>query len=121
MQTHQYRITFKSVYHDCYLHCDEIMYIQGGSGSVTLWFAPGSKHGTKDVVSTSLTELMQQLPPNFFMRVHNSWIVNMEHVTGHTKKAGHQLKMTNGELIPIARLRKKEVLRALETYYSTNR
>jgi two-component system, LytTR family, response regulator len=61
------------------------------------------------VSSRNLGEYEKQLAHNNFLRIHNSYLVNMDNVVNVQKKDGIYLKMNNNEHVPVSK-RKKEVL-----------
>jgi two-component system LytT family response regulator len=61
------------------------------------------------ISSRNLGAYEKQLSQNNFLRVHNSYLVNMDNALNIQKKDGIYLKMNNNEYIPISK-RKKDVL-----------
>lgn len=57
------------------------------------------------------------IPKGFFYRVHNRHIVNVNHIKKYIKDKGDYLVMVNnsGEMIPVARARKKDFLNYLKS------
>ncbi len=53
----------------------------------------------KEFVRGKMSEIIQQLPPNF-QKCHRSYIVNINYITTYLKT---EVKMKNGSLIPISR------------------
>ncbi|MCX2480032.1 LytTR family DNA-binding domain-containing protein [Pedobacter sp. MC2016-15] len=64
------------------------------------------------LVSQSLKEFDSQLSPSGFMRVHQSHLVNLKHVTGYKKKSN--MLLLEGELqIPVSQHKKIKVMEYL--------
>lgn len=59
------------------------------------------------LVTGTLKEFEEKLPASVFCRVHNSHLINMNHVRQYTKGKGGQVKMTNGKMIDVS-LRKRD-------------
>lgn len=80
-------------------------------GEDVLWVkADGSysrihfKNGKKMMVSINLTNMMKDLPPENFIRIHRSYIVNIRNIESI---AGNCVRM-NGQYIPIGREYRKD-------------
>jgi two-component system, LytTR family, response regulator len=67
----------------------------------------------KFLVCKTLKEYEMQLPQSSFLRIHNSFIINLDHVKTYVRGRGGQLEMSNGEFLDVARNRKQLVLEAL--------
>lgn len=65
------------------------------------------------VVSRNLKEYETILEYFKFMRVHNSYLVNPQHVVRYEKKDGGFLVLSNDANIPVSQRRKDEVLKGL--------
>jgi len=61
------------------------------------------------------SDLEQELPNHWFIRVHRSYIVNLQHVVS---VEGAKLKLDNGKEIPVSRYRLRETSNAFIRYYS---
>ncbi len=62
------------------------------------------------VVSKTLSEIEEQLNPDQFVRVHASFLINMDHVKRFIKEDGGYILMSNGIHIPVSRRKKQEFL-----------
>lgn len=87
----------------------EIMYCQASS-NYTYVFTTDDR---KVVVSKTLSEIDRSLRPKYFLRVHKSFTVNLNHVKRFTNLDGGELILQNGTSIPVSRRKKGEVLQAL--------
>lgn len=65
------------------------------------------------LVCKTLKEYDVTLPQPPFLRIHNSHIINLDHVKSYVKGRGGQAEMTNGVFVDIARNRKQPFLDAL--------
>lgn len=66
-------------------------------------------------IGESMGELMDQLPPDVFIRCQRSYLVNLHHVRSTD---GKFVCMTNGETVPVGRSSCAETLAAVEQYRS---
>lgn len=62
------------------------------------------------MVSKSLSDIENQLDPDVFIRVHASFLVNLQYVKKYIKDDGGHILMSNGTSIPISRRKKQEFL-----------
>ena len=65
---------------------------------------------SKLLVSKTLKEYEKLLSGLQFIRVHQSHIINLDHIRQYLKNDGGYLEMTDGSSIPIARRKKKQLL-----------
>lgn len=70
-------------------------------------------NGKKILASKPMADYISILESNGFIRVHKSFMVNKEFIVSMIK-TDDQIEMKNGELIPISRRRKEEVLNLLK-------
>jgi len=72
------------------------------------------KSGQSILVSQSLKEFDSQLSPSGFMRVHQSHLVNLKHITGYRKKTN--MLLLEGELqVPVSQNKKIKVMAYLNS------
>lgn len=69
--------------------------------------------GKKLVVTKSIKEFDQMLQSHNFVRTHNSYLVNINHVKKYVKGSGGYLVMTNGSTVDVSRTNKDKVLQYL--------
>ena len=86
---------------------DEILYCQSDGAYSYVFFRDGSKL----YISKTLRYLETALCTFHFFRVHNSYIVNLNHVRKYSKTDGGMLILTSGEKIRVSRSKKEELLR----------
>lgn len=72
----------------------------------------------KILVSKNLKEFESLLPMPQFVRVHNSYLINIEHVKSYVKGRGGQVQMSNNEFLDVARNRKQLFLDVIMPGYS---
>lgn len=72
------------------------------------------KSGQKILVSQSLKEFDRQLSPAGFMRVHQSHLINLQHITGYRKKTN--MLLLEGQIeIPVSQNKKLKVMNYLNS------
>lgn len=84
------------------LPCSTICYLEA-SGSYCNLHTTEHK---KIMVSQPLGDIARFLPQDVFVRIHRSYIINMNHVSCY----GGNCFLIDGEEIPIGRIYRKEVL-----------
>ncbi|MCC6413115.1 MAG: LytTR family transcriptional regulator, partial [Saprospiraceae bacterium] len=89
-----------------FLNVDEIVYCEA-AGSYTQFQL---RDGRKVLVSKNLREYELMLDNESFMRVHNSYLVNLREVQRYVKTEGGYLLMKNGAQIGISPKKREEFL-----------
>ncbi len=87
-----------------FINVDEIMYCKA-EGSYTTFKLT---NGTSLLVSKHLKEYENLLTDQHFMRVHNSFLINLNEVKKYVKSDGGYILMNNGESVSISRNKKEE-------------
>jgi len=72
------------------------------------------KNGQKIIASRTLKELEEMLEDYSFIRVHHSYLVNLNEVDKYIKGEGGYLLMSNGTNIDVSRSRKEFLLKKLQ-------
>ena len=85
---------------------DDILYCQSDGAYSYVHFADGSHL----YISKALRYLEDALCQFHFFRVHNSYIVNLNHVRKYSKSDGGVLMLTNGDKVRVSRAKKDEFL-----------
>ena len=67
------------------------------------------------LVSKTLVEFEELLVEFSFIRIHKTHLVNLKKVTAWLKTDGGMLRMSNGDVVPISRRRKEEIIKKLRT------
>ena len=88
---------------------DEIIRLEAEGSYCTVYLEAGDRV----VVSKTLLEVEKSLPKNQFFRAHAKHAINKDYVKQILHADGGHIEMTNGDAIPIARRRKKELLNFL--------
>lgn len=69
----------------------------------------------KILVSKTLGDFEKILTSELFLRIHNSYIINIQEVRKYIKGDGGLLNMSNGDQLPVSRINKPKLLSALKT------
>ena len=88
-------LLFKTDYKQVRIRPDDILYVEGMAEYLKI-FHTGSS--TPLIIHLSMKRLMEQLPDDRFMRVHKSYIVNMNRISGNNRT---QVFIGNDTIIPI--------------------
>jgi len=88
------------------IRLENILYIKGAGVYTELFL----ENGEKELHDKSL-EKLEKLLPDFFERIHKSYLVKMTEANKIIISSGskYELELTNGEVLPIGRTRYKEV------------
>lgn len=65
------------------------------------------------LVSRTLKDFEEMLPPETFLRIHHSTIINKNHVEKYIRGDGGQVLMQNGTLLDVSKRKKTEFLLAI--------
>jgi len=79
----------------------------------TLFWLSGNR---KIMVSKTIKEFDSLLANSGFIRVHQSHLVNLEHIDRFMKKDGGWLRMKDGSSVPVSPNLKKQVLQAIQDH-----
>lgn len=71
------------------------------------------KDKRKLVISKTLSDIEEMLPPEHFQRIHHSTLVNLSHVTHFFKTDGGYLVLDNGEKLIVSKSKKEGLLERL--------
>lgn len=83
----------------------DIIYCKASSSYTELILLDGSKK----LVSRVLKDIAFQLDSFDFQRIHQSYLINMEHLKSYHRSDGGFVEMINGDQIAVARGRKQEL------------
>lgn len=88
----------------------DIIRIESSSNYSIIYFTTGSKL----TVSRTLKAFEEHLAPYNFIRIHQSHLINREHVTGFKNGEKAYIIMKGNDVIEISRRKKQEVLQLLK-------
>ncbi|MDH7447949.1 LytR/AlgR family response regulator transcription factor [Aquimarina sp. 2201CG14-23] len=85
----------------------EILYCESDGSYTQVFLDSGIKH----VISKNLKQLSHQLDDNYFIRIHQSFIVNINSIKEYYRGDGGEVILLNGKNIPVSRSKKNELLK----------
>ena len=88
----------------------DIIYCKANSSYTEIFLLDG----TSKLVSRVLKDIAFQMESFDFMRVHQSYLVNMEHLKSYHRSDGGFVEMINADRIPVSRGRKEELTTRLK-------
>lgn len=65
------------------------------------------------MVSRTLKDIESMLPQPIFMRIHHSYVVNINHIKEYIRGEGGEVLLSNGDQLMVSRNKKEELLAAL--------
>lgn len=92
-----------------FIEAGKIIYAQA-EGSYTHVFLNDKR---KLIISKTLSDIEEMLPPDLFHRIHHSTLVNLSHVTHLFKTDGGYLVLENGEKLAVSKSRKDSLMERL--------
>lgn len=92
-----------------FVETGKIIYAQA-EGSYTHVFLNDKR---KLVISKTLSDIEEMLPPDLFHRIHHSTLVNISHVTHLFKSDGGYIVLENGEKLAVSKSKKDSLLERL--------
>lgn len=95
-----------------FLTIQDIVYCKADGNYTDIWLRNQPK---KQTFTKLLKYIEELLPTDVFYRVHHSYLINLQQVEQYIKGEGGEVKMSNGDLVPVARPNKQELLRLLES------
>jgi len=88
---------------------EDILYIEADGNYATI-----RTKGKAALVSKTIKELSEILPSNTFFRPHQSFLINLNHVTGFSREDGGFILLQDQFRVPVARRRKQELMTQLQ-------
>ena len=79
----------------------EILYLKAEGRYTTIYL----KDKTKLISSRNVGEYEKLLEHNDYFRIHNSYLVNLDHIIGINNKTGRSCKIVTEEVLPVAKRR----------------
>jgi two-component system LytT family response regulator len=68
----------------------------------------------KIVASKTLGYFEGMLPAGQFIRIHKSYLINIQHVKKYLKRNGGELVMSNNDILPVSRNHRTEILKLIQ-------
>ncbi|MBA3985664.1 MAG: response regulator transcription factor [Flavobacteriales bacterium] len=93
-----------------FVNTQDILYCEAGGSYTTFVLA----NGKKLLVSKHLKEYENMLSDQHFMRVHNSYLINLKEVKKYVKADGGYIVMNNDDIVSISRGKKDAFIEAMQ-------
>lgn len=103
------RIAIPSTKETLFISPSDILYCKSDNNYTIFFLTNKQKH----IASKPIFEYEEILKPHGFLRCHQSYLVNKNHIKSWIKYDGDRLLMNNGFEIPIARNRKEKIKAAI--------
>jgi two-component system LytT family response regulator len=91
------------------VNVDDILFFESDGNYTTVVM----KNNRSSVISKPIGKFEDMVDPSVFFRVHNSYLVNLFHVTKFVRSDGGYIVLENGKTISVARNRRDAFLEAL--------
>jgi len=85
---------------------NQILYCKASGNYTEVFF----ENESSLLIARKLKETANSLANDWFLRIHQSYLVNMRFATQYLRKSGGQLMMSDGKQLPISKTHKAEVL-----------
>ncbi len=85
---------------------DEILYCESDGSYTYIIMTNGNRH----MISKNLKQLAVQLSEKYFLRIHQSFIINLNSIKEYHRGDGGEVILVNGENLPVSRSKKQDLL-----------
>lgn len=103
------KIAFPSEYGYKLVKSDRILYCKADINYTVIKLIDNSML----IVSKTLKKVEELLPPTLFLRIHKSYLVNINSIKEYSNKEGCFVILTNQEMLPISTRKKTEIIEKL--------
>lgn len=87
-----------------FIPSEEILYCKSVSNYTLIYL----RSGKSQLLCKTLKSVEEKLPPDTFMRIHKSYLINVNDITAFNRRTG-EIEINHAQFLPIARDRRKEV------------
>jgi two-component system LytT family response regulator len=92
-----------------FIKVNDIVYLEASANYTHIYAAENSKY----IVSRTIKDFEEILPPEIFIRIHNSYIINKDYLEKYIRGEGGQVVLSNGTVLDVAKRKKAEFLKAI--------
>ncbi|MEO5892300.1 MAG: LytTR family DNA-binding domain-containing protein [Ferruginibacter sp.] len=85
---------------------DDIIYCESTNNYTNII----TRQGRSFTCCKTLKDVENRLPADLFMRIHASYLVNIQDITALKRKCNWEVEVDNDRLLPVSRLKKQELL-----------
>lgn len=93
-----------------FLEAKDVVMLQSDKSYTTIYLVSNKKI----IVSKTLKEVEKKFKMRSFYRVHNSYLINLDHVKEYLKRDGGELILTNDLTASVSRNKKNELIEKLQ-------
>jgi len=91
---------------------DDILYCKSDGNYTEVFFS----NNKKEMISKKLKDVEAMINSNLFFRIHNSYLVNTNHIKEFIKSDGQYVVLSDKISLPVSRAKKKELFEKLTKY-----
>lgn len=88
---------------------DSILYCESDGNYTRIYLADKKRF----MISKTLKDIENLLPQTDFLRIHHSYVVNINHIKEYIRGEGGEVLMSDGEVLRVSRNKKEELLSVL--------
>jgi two-component system LytT family response regulator len=92
-----------------FLQLDQVVHLEASSNYTYIYLATKQHF----LVSRTLKEFEDMLPPEIFIRIHHATIINKNYVEKYIRGEGGQVLMQDGKVLDVSKRKKGEFLQAI--------
>lgn len=92
-----------------FVHVADIVYLEASNNYTTIYTVLNEKH----VASQTIKDFEETLPPEHFIRIHNSYIINKDFAQRYIRGEGGQVVLRNGVTLDVSKRKKHDFLKAI--------
>jgi len=92
-----------------FINIEDIIYLEANDNYSNIYLSTNQKF----LVSRTLKDFEELLPPDIFIRIHHSSIVNKFYVDKYIRGEGGQVVMRNGNVLDVSKRKKSDFLQAI--------
>jgi two-component system, LytTR family, response regulator len=92
-----------------FISVQELVYVKANGNYSELVFLDGKKQ----LISQTMKEIETLLSQRPFSRIHNSYLINLEHLVQYQRGEGGAVVMLDGARLPVSKGRKEELMKRL--------
>ena len=92
-----------------FIDLENIVYLEASNNYTNVYLANQQKY----LVTRTLKDFEQILPPETFLRIHHSTIINRDFIEKYIRGEGGQVMMRNGIVLDVSKRKKVEFLEAI--------
>lgn len=92
-----------------FIKMDDIIYLEASNNYTMIYTVQNEKY----LVCQTIKDFEETLPPENFVRIHNSYIINKDFAERYIRGEGGQVVLNNGVTLDVSKRKKSEFLKAI--------